>query len=173
MLLIQPFKITKTHTRTFNLYNNTTTHTFRCSTFNNCILTVSKTTIIVSYFFNCLHVPQHISISHIFKTKSIFRIFIIYLFSLFYVTVRLSFWSTVPKPRKVATNINSYKRYRNILFQKVASGYPPYPKYGVLVILPPPPPPSNSSPFPLPDTQTSDTMIHQTPDTQTQIHQTQ
>ena len=123
MLLIQPFKITKTHTRTFNLYNNTTTHTFRCSTFNNCILTVSKTTIIVSYFFNCLHVPQHISISHIFKTKSIFRIFIIYLFSLFYVTVRLSFWSTVPKPRKVATNINSYTRYREILFQKVASGY--------------------------------------------------
>ncbi len=123
MLLIQPFKITKTHTRTFNLYNNTTTHTFRCSTFNNCILTVSKTTIIVSYFFNCLHVPQHISISHIFKTKSIFRIFIIYLFSLFYVTVRLSFWSTVPKPRKVATNINSYTRYREILFQTVASGY--------------------------------------------------
>ena len=29
----------------------------------------------------------------------------------------------LPKTRKVATNIISYKRYREILFQKVASGY--------------------------------------------------
>ena len=35
---------------------------------------------------------------------------------------RLPFWST-NKKRKVATNIISYKRYKEILFQKVASGY--------------------------------------------------
>ncbi len=36
-------------------------------------------------------------------------------------TARLPFWST--EKRKVATNIISYKRYREILFQKVALCY--------------------------------------------------
>ena len=38
-----------------------------------------------------------------------------------HVKARLRFGST--KKRKVATKTNSYKRYRDILFQKVASGY--------------------------------------------------
>ncbi len=36
-------------------------------------------------------------------------------------TARLPFWST--QKRKVAATIISYKKYREILFQKVASGY--------------------------------------------------
>ncbi len=43
-------------------------------------------------------------------------------FVIFQIT-RPDFQFEVPKKRKVATNIISYERYREILFQKVASGY--------------------------------------------------
>ena len=48
------------------------------------------------------------------KKKHMFAIVICF-------TTRLPFGNT--KPRKVATQTNLYKTYREILFQKVASGY--------------------------------------------------
>ncbi len=43
-------------------------------------------------------------------------------FAIFQIT-RPGFHFGVPKKRKVATKLISYERYREILFQKVASGY--------------------------------------------------